>query len=108
KRDEIVANIIWRFLDLRGALNPNHTHTNLGKALYAGISVARVNDKFQEPLYLALELARAGVLHGDLWSNKAYSGGPSFGAPEELTSLLLFMRCLSIVPLSYRPQQWSG
>ncbi|MBL2080914.1 hypothetical protein ELI62_32055, partial [Klebsiella pneumoniae] len=35
-------------------------------------------------------------------------GGPSFGAPEELTSLLLFMRCLSIVPLSYRPQQWSG
>lgn len=62
--------------------NPNHTHTTLGKALAAGINVSRVNDKFQEPLYLALELARAGVLHGDLWSGRTYSGGPSFGTRE--------------------------
>jgi hypothetical protein len=62
--------------------NPNHTHTTLGKALAASIEVSRVNDKFQEPLYLALELARAGVLHGDLWSGRAYSGGPSFGTRE--------------------------
>lgn len=108
KRDEIVANVIWRFLDLRGLQNPNHTHTSLGKALYAGINASRVNDKFQEPLYLSLELARAGVLHGDLWSNRTYSGGPSFGTPSEMTSSLLFMRCLSIVPLVYRSQQWSG
>lgn len=109
KRDEIVANVIWRFLDLRGLQNPNHTHTTLGKALYAGICLARVNDKFQEPLYLALELARAGVLHGDLWSGRSYSGGPSFGTPSEMTSELLFMRCLSIVPLTCRnQQQWSG
>lgn len=62
--------------------NPNHTHTPIGNALYLGINACRVNDKFQEPLYLALELARAGVLHGDLWSGKAYSGGPSFGSRE--------------------------
>ncbi len=51
----------------------------MGRALFAGISHSRVNDKFQEPLYLALELSRAGVLHGDAWSGRQYSGGPSFG-----------------------------
>lgn len=39
----------------------------------------RINDKFQDPLYLFLELVRAGVMHGNLWSGRAFSGGPSFG-----------------------------
>jgi hypothetical protein len=43
------------------------------------IKLARVNDKFQDPLYLFLELVRAGVMHGHLWSGRAFSGGPSFG-----------------------------
>jgi hypothetical protein len=51
----------------------------MGRALYSAISHSRVNDKFQEPLYLALELSRAGVLHGDAFGGKQYSGGPSFG-----------------------------
>lgn len=84
KKDEIVANVIWRFLDLRGLQHPNHMHTAMGRALHAGIVASRVNDKFQEPLYLSLELARAGVLHGDLWSGVEYSGGPSFGDGELL------------------------
>lgn len=62
--------------------NPNHTHTNMGRALHVGIAASRINDKFQEPLYLALELSRAGVLHGNFWSDKEYSGGPSFGTRE--------------------------
>ncbi|KAL7412309.1 temperature dependent protein affecting M2 dsRNA replication-domain-containing protein [Mrakia frigida] len=95
KKDEIVANVIWRFLDLRGFLKPNHTHASLAQALQAGVKAARVNDKFQEPLFLALELTRAGVLHGDLWSGRAWSGGPSFGTGE------------SRRPLSFS-QQWSG
>lgn len=127
KKDEIVANVIWRFLDLRGLQHPNHMHTAMGRALHAGIAASRVNDKFQEPLYLSLELARAGVLHGDLWSGIEFSGGPSFGdgeidvyrprlsgadlfplAATEKRSLLLFMRCLSTVQLVYRNQSWSG
>jgi hypothetical protein len=50
--------------------------------MYGAIKTTRVNDKFQDPLYLFLELVRAGVLHGNLWSNRAYSGGPSFGSGE--------------------------
>ena len=50
--------------------------------MYVAIKTARVNDKFQDSLYLFLELVRAGVMHGHLWSGRAFSGGPSFGTGE--------------------------
>lgn len=46
----------------------------------AALKVCKVNDKFQDPLFLFLELMRGGVMHGKLWSKRAYSGGPSFGS----------------------------
>jgi hypothetical protein len=48
----------------------------------AAIKQARVNDKFQDPLFLFLELVRAGVMRGNLLSGRAFSGGPSFGTGE--------------------------
>ena len=45
----------------------------------AALKQCKINDKFQDPLFLFLELIRGGVLHGKLWSHRAYSGGPSFG-----------------------------
>jgi hypothetical protein len=50
--------------------------------MYTAVRGARVNDKFQDSLYLFLELIRAGVMHGHLWSHRAFSGGPSFGTGE--------------------------
>ena len=47
--------------------------------MFVAMRNARVNDKFQDSLYLFLELVRAGVMHGHLWSGRAFSGGPSFG-----------------------------
>jgi len=108
KKDEVVANVIWRFLELRGFLINSHAHSPLARAMYTAVRTARVNDKFQDPLYLFLELIRAGVMHGHLWSNRAFSGGPSFGTEDEKASMLLVMRVLSIVPLNFKPQQWSA
>ncbi|KAF5359075.1 hypothetical protein D9757_013296 [Collybiopsis confluens] len=108
KKDEIVANVIWRFLELRGFLLNTHTHSPLARAMYTAIKQARVNDKFQDPLYLFLELVRAGVMHGHLWSSRAFSGGPSFGTDDEKSCMLLVMRVLSIVPLNFMPQAWSA
>lgn len=107
KKDEIVANVIWRFLELRGFLL-NHTHSSLARAMHTALRTARVNDKFQDPLYLFLELVRAGVMHGNLWSGRAFSGGPSFGTDDEKSCMLLVMRVLSIVPLNFKPQPWSA
>lgn len=57
--------------------------------MYGAIKNTRVTDKFQDPLYLFLELVRAGVLHGNLWTQRAYSGGPSFGSGELSRASLL-------------------
>lgn len=56
----------------------------------------------QDSLYLFLELVRAGVMHGHLWSGRAFSGGPSFGSDDEKSCMLLVMRVLSIVPLAFK------
>ncbi|KAF8315406.1 XPG I-region protein [Clavulina sp. PMI_390] len=108
KKDEVVANVIWRFLELRGFLVHTHIHSPLGRAMAAALRHCKINDKFQDPLFLFLELVRGGVLHGKLWSHRAYSGGPSFGEEDEKRSMLLIMRVMSIVPLQFKPQPWSG
>jgi hypothetical protein len=117
KKDEIVANVIWRFLDVRGwvgtvenaangrFVGPTHQHTMMGKALHAACISSRVNDRFQEPVCLVLELLRAGVVHGTKWGGpdaEPFSGGPSFGTDEEQSSMLLIMRVLSVLPLGFR------
>jgi hypothetical protein len=56
---------------------PKNQQTPIGEALYKAIVASRLNDKFQEPLYIALELIRAGALHGDLWEHEEISGGAS-------------------------------
>ncbi|KAF8479621.1 temperature dependent protein affecting M2 dsRNA replication-domain-containing protein, partial [Russula ochroleuca] len=108
KKDEIVANVIWRFLELRGFLLKTHDHSPMARAMHSAIRPARLNDKFQDPLYLFLELVRAGVMHGHLWSRRAFSGGPSFGTDDEKSCMLLVMRTLSIVPLNFKSVPWSA
>ena len=66
-------------MDLDRFLLNTHMHSPLARAMYTALRPARVNDKFQDSLYLFLELVRAGVVHGHLWSGRAFSGGPSFG-----------------------------
>ncbi|KAL9936842.1 hypothetical protein V8E36_004077 [Tilletia maclaganii] len=109
KKDEIVANVIWRTLELRGFLNHSHCHTPYARALHLALKQARVNDKLQEPLYLALELIRAGVLHASYYSEKQYSGGPTMGTTEEKRHVLLIMRAFSMVSLGYKAgQAWDA
>ncbi|PWN39683.1 PIN domain-like protein [Ceraceosorus guamensis] len=119
KKDEVVANVIWRFLEIRGFLNHDHLHTGFARALHLGLEGARLNDKLQEPLYIALELMRAGALHGNAFSGRLLSGGPAWGdtsaegqegqdARDARKHLLLIMRCLSLLPMSFRPSAWSA
>ncbi|KAK4055310.1 hypothetical protein OIV83_000593 [Microbotryomycetes sp. JL201] len=109
KKDEIVANTIWRFLELRGFLTLTHQHTPHAQALYTAMKAAKVNDKFQEALFLVVELLRAGVLHNGRIGSRPYSGGPHFtGSEEDKRSMLLVMRVMSIVPLAFSPSPWNG
>jgi hypothetical protein len=83
-------------------INPDRTHNVMGKAMHAGFETAHIVDRFQEPLYLILELLRAGVVHGSRFGNEILSGGPTYGDEKEQRSALLIMRCLSVLPLNFR------
>ncbi|MBW0531743.1 hypothetical protein O181_071458 [Austropuccinia psidii MF-1] len=108
KKDEVVANTIWRFLELRGYLHPNHQHTSQGKALYTALKEAKVNDKLQEPLLLVIELLRMGYLHPNWFGGRTWTGTAHLGTEEDKRNMLLVMRVLSIVPLSFKPMSWQG
>ncbi|WVQ75844.1 hypothetical protein IAR50_005477 [Cryptococcus sp. DSM 104548] len=111
KKDEVVANSVWRFLEVRGFVQQNHTHSSIGKALHAAYDISKINDRFQEPLYLILELLRSGAVHGEKWGGPGAAplpGGPSFGENDEQNTVRLVMRCISVLPLTNRPQQWVG
>ena len=108
KKDEIVANVIWRMLELRGFLNHAHLHTPYARACHLALKRAKLNDKLQEPLYLALELIRGGVLHGNYYGGRTYSGGPSLGSAEDKQKTLVVMRALSILPMQFKAQQWTA
>lgn len=116
KKDEIVANTLWRMLELRGFLNHDHLHTPYARALHLAVRSSRLNDKLQEPLYLALELIRAGALHANRFTSaddphsvREYSGGPAVEQSDaDKRSLLLVMRCMSLVPMQYKPDAWTA
>lgn len=108
KKDEILANTLWRLLELRGFLAEDHSHTAYGRALHHALGQTRVMDRLQEPLLLALELVRDGVLHGRLYSGTAHSGGPSFGTEEEHRQMLLVIRAVSLVAMVYKPAPWDA
>ncbi len=108
KKDEIVANTIWRMLELRGFLNHAHLHTPYARALYLALKKSKLNDKLQEPLFLALELLRGGVLHANYFGGRAYSGGPSFGNDAEKRHMLLVMRTVSLLQMTFKPEHWTA
>lgn len=101
--------MLTRFIVLlHSFISSSHTPTPNGKALYTALTASRINDKFQEPLYLAIELIRAGVLHSGKFGNRTWSGGPNLGDDSDKTNAMLVMRVLSIVPLNFKKESWTG
>jgi hypothetical protein len=83
-------------------LTKDHIHTPWGKAMYIALRYARVNDKFQEPLFLAIEMIRGNVLHNKRFGGRSWSGGPQFGDEFEKRNMLLIMRVVSIISLNFK------
>ncbi|SAM84891.1 uncharacterized protein UBRO_05917 [Ustilago bromivora] len=108
KKDEIVANTIWRLLELRGFLNHAHLHTPYARALYLALKKSKLNDKLQEPLFLGLELLRGGVLHANPFGGRVYSGGPTYGEEVEKRHMLLIMRAVSLLQMTFKSSPWTA
>lgn len=80
-REEVCANAVWRFLQLRGYLDQQHQLTVWGKVLNGMLSVMGYGSKTEKAALLAVELLRYDVLKADtMFPN--YSGPPSHGTGE--------------------------
>ena len=74
-QDEILSNVFWRFLQLRGYITEKHELTSWGESLIQALSVLDPADNLEEAIFLAIELLRLGLLNSKQWFSHV-SGGP--------------------------------
>lgn len=77
-QDDIVANVLWRFLQLRGYIDEKHQLTSWGTYLEQALSVLNPADKLEDATFLSIEMIRLGVLDAKDWFSHM-SGGPARG-----------------------------
>lgn len=77
-KEEILSNVMWRFLQLRGYLDDKHQLTAWGKALQQAFSTLKPEEKLEESVLIGIELMRLGQLNSvDIFPN--ITGGPING-----------------------------
>ena len=78
-RDEILANAVWRLLQLRGYLNEQHQLTEWGKVLEAVWSASGTRRDEEEAALIAVELMRFELINPDTMF-LGYGGAPGNGS----------------------------
>lgn len=78
-RDEILANAVWRLLQLRGYLNEQHQLTEWGKVLEAIWSASGTRRDEEEAALIAVELMRLELINPDTMF-LGYGGAPGNGS----------------------------
>ena len=81
-QDEILSNVFWRFLQLRGYITEKHELTPWGESLNQALSVLDPADNLEEAIFLAIELLRLGLLNSKQWFSHV-SGGPMRGSGKK-------------------------
>ncbi|KAH0547560.1 hypothetical protein FGG08_000285 [Glutinoglossum americanum] len=106
-KDEIIANTLWRFLQLRGYVNEKHELTAWGKALQSAISSLDPADSLEEPVFIGIELLRLKLLNADIMF-PSYTGVPLRGSEKDKRNCLLVSRVASLGKLRHKPIGFTG
>lgn len=104
-RDEIEANALWRFLQLRGYVQDDHTLSPLGQCLCAAYAKA-ASKELEEPIVVALELLRLKALNTD--NIFPYSGSPQRGTDTDKRNTLLISRVACLGRLQHKSIGFTG
>ncbi|KAK9766816.1 hypothetical protein K7432_003834 [Basidiobolus ranarum] len=104
-KDQIVLNILLKILERRGFIEPNRGLSNYGRAYLDGLRQG--GGQHSEELYLALELIRMDILHGEAYS-KTYFGYPNVGTEAEKRNILLICRVAGLLRIQAKAQPWVG
>lgn len=89
-QEDILSNVMWRFLQLRGYIDEKHQLTAWGKCLDQALSALDPTDKLGEAVFIAIEMLRWDLLNTKHWFSHV-SGGPMRGSgrlPNDLAPLM--------------------
>ncbi|GKZ20091.1 hypothetical protein AbraIFM66951_008189 [Aspergillus brasiliensis] len=106
-QDELLANVFWRFLQLRGYIDEKHQLTQWGVCLEQALSGLDPADALEEPTFLAIEMIRFGLLNSKQWFSHV-SGGPMRGSDEDKSFNMLVSRVACIAKLQHKSIGYSG
>ncbi|KAI9759230.1 MAG: hypothetical protein M4579_002518 [Chaenotheca gracillima] len=106
-KDEVLNNTLWRFLQLRGFVDEQHSLTPWGKALQAAISALDPADNLEEEILVAIEMLRLNLLKADTIFSK-HVGDPLHGSEQDKQNCLLLSRVACFGKLSYKPAGYAG
>lgn len=79
KQGDILSNVMWRFLQLRGYIDDKHELTAWGKCLDQALSVVDPSNDLEDAVFIAIEMMRMDLLNTTNWFSHV-SGGPMRGS----------------------------
>ena len=84
--EEIVCNVLWRFLYLREYIDEDHRPTAWGEVLLAVFNSLDSTKEQAEAALTAVELLRFGILNSDEMFH-GYGGAPGRGSGKRYLSM---------------------
>ncbi|OQE27803.1 hypothetical protein PENSTE_c004G02699 [Penicillium steckii] len=106
-QNDILSNVMWRFLQLRGYVDDKHKLTVWGKCLDQALSNVDPADNMEEAIFIAIEMLRMDLLNTKQWFSHV-SGGPMRGSEEDKSFNMLVSRVACIAKLQHKPIGYSG
>ncbi|KAK4870601.1 hypothetical protein LT330_004949 [Penicillium expansum] len=106
-QDDILSNVMWRFLQLRGYVDDKHTLTPWGQCLAQALSAIDPADNLEESIFIAIEMIRFGLLNTKNWFSHV-SGGPMRGSEDDKTFNMLVSRAACVAKLQHKSIGYSG
>ncbi|KAJ5327329.1 XPG N-terminal [Penicillium brevicompactum] len=106
-QNDILSNVMWRFLQLRGYVDNKHNLTVWGQCLSHAIRSVNPAHKLEEAIFIAIEMLRLGLLNTKPWFSHV-SGGPMRGSEEDKTFNMLISRLACIAKLQHKSIGYSG
>ncbi|KAJ5496742.1 DNA repair protein (XPGC) [Penicillium fimorum] len=106
-QEDILSNVMWRFLQLRGYVDDKHKLTPWGQCLVQALSGIESSDNLEESIFIAIEMIRLGLLNTKPWFSHV-SGGPMRGSEDDKTFNMLISRVACVAKLQHKSIGYSG
>ncbi|KAJ5783035.1 XPG N-terminal [Penicillium paradoxum] len=106
-QEDILSNVMWRFLQLRGYVDDKHKLTSWGQCLVQALSAVDPVENLEESVFIAIEMVRLGLLNTKPWFSHV-SGGPMRGSEDDKAFNMLISRLACVGKLQHKSIGYSG